>query len=295
MKALKGLLLYLVLSSVLLSSASAMEHEIVNEDYLDYALQYDLNQSPIVSYRLSWQPVDDVHAYHIAVIREIAGREENVVSVESANGIAFPTEVRDGAGNAYAMPVAFGESVVLPGDATEIDLAALILSLSEMYEVDATHPILGYYCYVMIIPKEGMPITQLIALPYVSEGAGASADSADFTAEVDDDTRIAIAQIISEWTQQYPDHFSRGDVPPADLSTGVDMVDATETALIYIVDAYDFALAQLEIATPEALYSAFEDAFIVHVMPRNQEEVFSITVDFETGAIVDAQYAGPTE
>ena len=136
--------------------------------YMEFMLPEGVNIQPGQAYDeyiLSWNELAGVHAYHIGVFRVLIGELEKEECLDLANGWYGPAEITSGFGTTYPVPFTVQEGLVVGGDATEVDLGELITSMGPAPEAAHKMRVDGYYCFIMVVPENGEPVTQLVKLP----------------------------------------------------------------------------------------------------------------------------------
>ena len=292
--------LILVIFALLINSALALDMPVDPEGYLDYSLPEGviISAGETADYILSWKFLPDVYEYRIGVFRAMEGRSGKVeFFTSSSGGVHAPRDGKDDIWKVYTLPQTLYNSLVLAGDATEANLGDMIVTIGPDLDPTTGYKTEGYYCLVMIVPQDGEPITQLIPLPHVTteDNANFAQTATHLMPGVTDEGKItSIQQLINFWIDQYPLGFDVTDIEESDLGYKVNMDVAMKIAFDHIIDNYDFTFEQLAESSPQVIFSDFDDAWLVHVIPRNMNETFSVTVDSETGIITYSRYGGPT-
>lgn len=120
-----------------------------------------LNQK-VESYIITWEPLQDVHAYQMGILFDVKGEGDNVFGLltEGYMGAGYIT---DGSGATHFMGNVIFDSILLDGNAASVELAEQINKLSDWPEQTAS--VLRCSLVVLIIPKSGVPLQQVIEIP----------------------------------------------------------------------------------------------------------------------------------
>lgn len=300
MKTMKTCALCLLFVMLAGSFAVAFENEVDPAGYLEYTLPENvkIGSEEKNEYILSWKPLPDVYEYHVGVFRHVEGVRGKASYLQSGDALPGRLDVKDGTGKTYCVPFTLLNAQILDGSATEAHLDDIIVALGAEPDPLTGHKTLGYYCLVMIVPQEGKPVTQLIKLP--SEPAKTTPGDANADVRVkewseeDIDFVQTTTQLIRVWMGQYPLNFEVSRLPESDVDTKVHVEAAMIIALDFIMGNYNFTFDDLKTSSPQVIFSAVEDAWLVHIVPTNPVRTFSITVDSETGLVTDAWHGVPT-
>ncbi len=142
-------------------------------------LLYRLPENPVAAsgqiheeYVITWEPVENAHAFYIGAVQERLARGS--VFYQMAEGWLGSDTVLDGEGKKHEVQNAVFDSIRLEGTATEIDLAPLLNKFETANGESAggdDGKAIASYVVVLIVPKSGEPVRQLIELPISAEAA----------------------------------------------------------------------------------------------------------------------------
>ena len=117
------------------------------------------------SYPITWKPLQNISSYYMGLVAVInSNGTEWVFVTDGWMGADF---VKNGKGQSYFCQNVVFNSIVLDGNASQIDIAEKINKLSNVTE----HNVIGCYLVILIVPESGEPIHQAIPIPLAAFAA----------------------------------------------------------------------------------------------------------------------------